>query len=36
MKSEYARAAPRLRLNEEVNTQYGIGSRGSIRVGTGF
>ena len=36
MKSEYADAASRLRLNEEVNTQYGIGSRGAVRVGTGF
>jgi len=36
MKSEYARALPRLSINEEVNTQYGIGSRGSVRVGTGF
>ena len=36
MKSEYARPAPRLNTNEEANTQYGIGSRGSVRVGAGF
>ena len=36
IKSEYARVALRLSLNEEANTQYGIGSRGSVRVGTGF
>src|SRR6202011_3503852 len=36
IKSEYVLAALRLSINEEVNTQYGIGSRGSVRVGTGF
>ena len=36
MKSEYARAALRLSINEEASTKYGIGSRGSVRVGTGF
>jgi hypothetical protein len=36
MKSEYARVALRLSINEEANTKHGIGSRGSVRVGTGF
>jgi hypothetical protein len=36
MKSEYARPALRLNINEEANTNHGIGSRGSVRVGTGF
>ena len=36
MKSEYAARRLRLSINEEGNTQYGIGSRGSVRVGTGF
>ena len=36
MRSEYAARRIRLSKNEEANTKYGIGSRGSIRVGTGF
>ncbi len=36
MKSEYAARELRLSLNEEANTIHGIGSRGSVRVGTGF
>ena len=36
MKSEYAGPELRLSINEEVNSQYGISSRGSVRVGTGF
>ena len=31
-----SRAPVRLSINEEANTKYGIGSRGTVRVGTGF
>jgi hypothetical protein len=36
IESEYECILVRLRPYEEANTEYGIGSRGSVRVGTGF
>ena len=35
-KSECAAKIVRLIKYEEANTEYGIGSRGSVRVGTGY
>ena len=36
IESEYGLNRVRLIQHEEANTEYGIGSRGSVRVGTGF
>ena len=36
IESEYVPSRVRLIKHEEANTEYGIGSRGSVRVGTGF